>query len=121
MIQGHVENRHALLPVSFLTLQSNRVTIEFVVDTGFTDALCLPEQAVQALQLPYQFDFPATLADGSEVLLPVHEARIFWQGETRRVHILATGTRPLIGTALLDNCTLTILFHEGGTVTVEPL
>jgi clan AA aspartic protease len=120
MLYGRVENRHALLEVMFVFPGGN-LAVEFVVDTGFTDALCLPQPAVDAMQLPFQFDFPATLADGSVVMLPVYEARILWDDEERRVHILATGNRPLIGTALLDGYELTIPFQEGAQVSLEPL
>ena len=118
---GRVENHHALLPVPLRLSGQPDLEIECVVDTGFTDALCLPPAAVAALGLPYRFDFPASLADGSRVLLPVHEATIVWDGRVRRVHLLATGERPLIGTALLDGTELVVQFAEGGLVTVEPL
>jgi clan AA aspartic protease len=118
---GRVENRHALLSVTFRLPNRPDLSVEFVVNTGFTDALCLPAPAVQALQLPYQFDFPARLAHGSEVLLPVHEGVILWNGGEQPVHILATGNRPLIGTALLDASELVIQFAEGGMVTLDPL
>jgi predicted aspartyl protease len=42
------------------------------------------------------------LADNSEVLLPIHEAIVLWDGEEREVLVIATGRRPLLGTALLD-------------------
>lgn len=118
---GRVENRHALLPVMLRRPSHGDVEIEFVIDTGFTEALCLPIDAVAALGLPYQFDFPASLADGSQVLLPVHEATILWEGRERRVHALATGTRPLLGAALLDQMELVIRFAEYDLVTVEAL
>ncbi len=121
MITGRVENRHALLSVAFQLVDRPTVSIEFVVDIGFTDALCLPAPAVIALGLLFQFDFPASLADGSQVLLPVHEATILWEGIEQKVHVLATGNRPLIGTALLDGTELMVQFVEGGLVTVEAL
>lgn len=121
MITGRVENRHALLSVVFSVPGRPSVSIEFVVDTGFTDALCLPAPAVAALGLPFQFDFPASLADGSQVLLPVHEGTILWEGVEQRVHVLATGNRPLVGTALMDGTELVIQFVEGGLVTVDAL
>jgi predicted aspartyl protease len=51
----------------------------------------------------------------------VHEARIFWDGEARSVRIFATGRRPLIGTALLNQQELIIQFTEGGLVTIDEL
>ena len=127
MMAGRVENRHALLAVTFRLSGRPDLAIECVVDTGFTDALCLPAAAVAALGLPYMFDFPASLADGTRVLLAVHEATIVWQGTERRAHLPATGERPLVGTALLDETALLdgtelgVQFAEGGLVTVEAL
>ena len=57
---------------------------------------------------------PVNLADNSEVLVAVHEAIILWDGEEREVRVFATGRRPLIGTALLDEQELVIQFTEGG-------
>ena len=121
MMIGRVENRHALLSVTFRVTGRPDLAIECVIDTGFTDALCLPPAAVTALGLPYQYDFPASLANGAHVLLPVHEAVIVWEGIERRVHLLATGERPLIGTALLDGMELVVRFVDSGVATVEPL
>lgn len=59
------------------------------------------------------------MADNSEVILPVHEAIILWNGEEREVRVLATGRRPLLGTALLEECELVIQFTEGGLVTID--
>ena len=121
MISGRVEKRQALLPVRFRRAGMPNVTTEFVVDTGFTDALCLPTDAVRMMGFPYEFEFPGRLADGSAVMLPVHRAAIVWVGMEREVHVLATGNRPLIGTALLDGAELVIQFIEGGLVTVDTM
>lgn len=121
MISGRVENLHALIPVTFRLPGRPDIIIAFVVDTGFTDALCLLTNAVSALGIPYKFDFPARLADGSAVNLPTHEAVVVWEGVEPEVHVLATGNRPLIGTALLAGAELLIQFVEGGLVTVDAL
>lgn len=70
---------------------------------------------------PFIYDLPANLADNSEVFLPVHEAVILWDGEDREVRVIATGRRPLLGTALLDEQELVIQFTEGGLVTIQQL
>ena len=64
---------------------------------------------------------PLNLADNSEVLVAVHEAIILWDGEEREVRVFATGRRPLIGTALLDEQELVIQFTQGGLVTIDEL
>jgi clan AA aspartic protease len=91
------------------------------VDTGFVGFLTLPSAAVAALGLPFLHDTPANLADDSEVQLAVHEATIVWQDEERRVRLLATGKRPLLGMALLDGQELVVQCTDGGLVTVDTL
>lgn len=121
MISGRVEQLHILLPVTFRLPAKPDLTVDYVVDTGFTGSLTLPAAAVAALQLPYFEDAPATLADDTQVQLPVHIATIVWEGQEKDVRVLATGKRPLLGTALLDGHELVAQFADRGLVTVEEL
>ncbi len=119
MITGHVSNRRALVPVTFRLSGQPDLVIEFVVDTGFAGFLTLPLAAVLAMGLSYQYHTPAGLADDSQVQLPVYEAIIVWEGIERAVRVLAMGKRPLLGTSLLDDRELRILFREVGPVTIS--
>lgn len=121
MISGIVTDRHATVMLTFLLPNGSSLPIEFVIDTGFTDCLCLPSETVALLGLPFKYDLPANLADNSEVILPVYEATVLWDGEEREVRVIATGRRPLLGTALLDEQEFVIQFIEGGIVTIEEL
>lgn len=118
---GRVENLHALLPVVFHLPNQSEITLEFVVDTGFTDALTLPLEAVVALRLPFDYNMSVNLAHDTDAVVPVHRATIIWQGSERTVRVFATGRRPLLGTALLGDCELTAQFRESGLVLVELL
>ncbi len=121
MISGIVTDRHAIVSLTFLLVNSTTFSIEFVIDTGFTDHLCLPPEAVNLLRLPFLYHLPVNLADNSSVALPIHQATIFWDGVERDVRVFATGRRPLIGTALLNEQELVIQFTEGGLVTIDEL
>jgi clan AA aspartic protease len=121
VISGIVTDRHAGIALTFLLPNGSTFPIEFVVDTGFTDYLSLPPEAVSLLGLPFLYDLPVNLANNSEVLLAVHEAIIFWNGEEQEIRVLATGRRPLLGTALLDEHELVVQFTEGGLVTIDEL
>ena len=81
MISGIVTDRYATVALTFLLPNGSSLPIEFVIDTGFTGHLCLPPEAVSLMGLPFMYDLPANLADNSEVLLPVHEAIVLWDGE----------------------------------------
>ncbi len=121
MISGNVTDLHAIVSVPFLLPNGSRLAIEFVVDTGFTGDLCLPAKAVSLMGLPFLYELPSRLADHSQVSLPMHDATIIWNGEERNVYVLATGQRPLLGTALLAGFELVIQFTEKGLVTIESI
>ncbi|MBD2135244.1 MULTISPECIES: clan AA aspartic protease [unclassified Sphaerospermopsis] len=121
MITGIIKNGRATVNVIFRLPDQPDFTIEFVIDTGFTEFLSLPPRAVNLLNLPFVYDMYANLADNSRVLLPVHQTTIIWNGEEREVNVLATGKLPLLGTALLDGYELSIQFTEGGLVAIEEL
>jgi clan AA aspartic protease len=121
VISGIVVDRHATVTLTFFLPNGSSIPIEFVIDTGFTGHLCLPPEAVSLMRLPFLHDLPANLADNSEVLLAIHSATVLWDGEEREIRVIATGRRPLIGTALLDDRELVIQFTEGGLVTIDEL
>lgn len=121
MMTGNVRQLHAMLPVTFRFADKPDITIEFVVDTGFTGYLTLPPQAVALMGLPFLHHVIADLADGSKILTAIHIAIIVWKGNEIAVRVLATGERPLLGTALLDNNGLLVQFIEDGLVTVDDL
>ncbi len=121
MISGTVTDRHAIVSLTFLLVNGATFPIEFVVDTGFTDYLCLPPEAVNLLRLPFLYNLPVNLADNSTVSLAVHQATVLWDGIERDLRVFATGRRPLIGTALLSDQELVIQFIEGGLVTIDDL
>ena len=121
MTAGRVVDLHAFLPITFSLPGRRNLAIEFVIDTGFTGYLTLPADAVAALELPFLESIPASLADDTEVELAVHEATILWLGQEIGVRVLATGRRPLLGTALLRGQELVAQFTDGGLVTVDAL
>jgi clan AA aspartic protease len=121
VISGMVKNRRATVNVIFRLPIQPDFTIEFVIDTGFTEFLALPPEAVTLLRLPFVYDMYVNLANNSTVIVPVHQATIIWNHEERVVNVLATGKRPLLGTALLNEHELLIQFIEGGLVTIDEL
>jgi clan AA aspartic protease len=78
MISGIVKGRHATIAVVFRLPNRPDFSIYFVIDTGFTDHLSLPPEAVSLLGLPFKYAMSANLADNSNVILPIHEAIIIW-------------------------------------------
>jgi clan AA aspartic protease len=121
VISGIVSLLHATVSVPFRLPNRPDIAIEFVIDTGFTDFLCLPPEVVAVLGLPFEYNMRVNLADNSNVAVQVHTATILWNAEARDIRVLATGSRPLLGTALLDGYELVVQFTEGGLVIIEEL
>lgn len=119
MITGVVTNLHALIPVLFRLASEPDLTIEFVVDTGFTDYLTLPSSAVDAMGLNFIYDLPVNLADDSNAVVSVYKATILWHGNERDIRVFATGRRPLLGTALLKGSEFYSQFFENGQVSIS--
>ena len=94
-------------------------SVEAVIDTGFTGALSLSESAAHELGLRSTRAERVTLADGRSIRANVHAARILWHGQPLDVRVQTLGRYPIIGTALLANCRLTIDWWDGGDVIIE--
>lgn len=73
------------------------------------------------MNLPLYSTTLARLADGSEALLSIHLATIVWDNSEKFVPILASGYKPLLGTALMRGYHLEIDFTENGLVSLEKL
>lgn len=119
MIYGRLIDGKAIVPVIFRLPTQPDFSLDFVIDTGFNDHLTLPPQAVSAMNLPLYSSTLAKLADGSDALLSIHLATIVWDNLEKVVPILASGYKPLLGTALMEGYHLDIDFEENGLVLLE--
>jgi clan AA aspartic protease len=120
-VTGRVQERRPLLTITFLLEQMPGISIEFVVDTGFTDFLTLPEESITAMKLSFSHRAYGTLADGNPIEFDVYAATILWDNEELTVPVVATGKRPLLGTSLLEQYALKVEFIEQGKVSVEKI
>jgi clan AA aspartic protease len=121
MILGKFVHGRVVLPVNFCLSGNTDLTIDCVVDTGFNDYLTLPPQAVEAMNLPFNSTIVARLADGQKYSIPIHSARIRWNDVEKLVPVLATGIKPLLGTALLRGFRLIVEFADDGVVKIEKM
>jgi clan AA aspartic protease len=122
VISGSVNaNLEAIIPLMILDSQGRWVSLDAVVDTGFTANLLLPPADIQALGIPFVGQQQAVLADGSTGLFDVHAATINWDGQVRNVLLLASHSSPLVGTRLLQGHKLQVEVKVGGAVTIEAL
>ena len=99
----------------------HEVTVDAVIDTGFTGWLTLPPALVGTLGLPFAGTTRATLSDGSEVAIDVFAATAVWDSRDRQVTVLATEGGVLVGMAMLFGFRLTLEGTVGGLVQIEAL
>jgi clan AA aspartic protease len=121
MILGKFVDGRVVLGVNFCIDESTDLTIDCVVDTGFNDYLTLPPQVVAVMNLPLYSVTRARLADGSYYSIPIHSVKIRWNNIEKVVPVLATGIKPLLGTALLQGFCLTVEFVDDGMIKVEKM
>ena len=107
-----------MVPVVFRLPGQPDFSLDFVVDTGFTDFLTLPPDVIAMLGLPFEHYLDINLADDSVARVAIHRANILWHGIEYRLRVIAAGKRPLLGTALLDRNRLDIDFSANGIVQV---
>ena len=93
MMFGVVNNNcEAIIKVAVGRIGSPKITVDAVIDTGFTSFLSLPLPIITDLDLPWHFRDIGTLGDGSEVVFEIYKAAVkrlccrsdlsnfFWRG-----------------------------------------
>jgi len=79
---------------------------DFIIDTGFSDFLYLPEDRLAAWNLLFLGTVPMTLADQSVIIADVYEARVDWLASSRHVNVTAEtrGCVSLISMRRIEGC-----------------
>ena len=101
--------------------------IEFIIDTGYTGELTLPQDIIDRLNLQAanydEADIGPTvvLADGTISAVTVYVAGILWHDQLRNVEVDSLGVTPHIGMRLLRGSNLSIDAAPGGRVTITEL
>jgi predicted aspartyl protease len=81
MITGVVKSNEGRIRLKVKGLRGREQEVEAVIDTGYTASLTLPSAVVAALGLRWRSMDRFTLADGSECIFDVYEAR--WSGTAK--------------------------------------
>ena len=120
-MQGTVTpDREAVITI-ILSNSGRQISVDAVIDTGFTGYLTLPRALIQSLALPFHSQASATLADGTNISLARYEAVVIWDGQPRDIMALETEGGPLLGMSLLHGSRLTMDIVDGGRVDITPL
>ncbi|GBF79926.1 clan AA aspartic protease [Aphanothece sacrum] len=122
MMFGVVNNNcEAIIKIAVGRIGLPKITVDAVIDTGFTSFLSLPLSIITSLGLPWHYRDIGTLGDGSEVIFEVYKASVIWDGQNKIIDVVASDADPLVGMGLLYGFKLQIETVEGGTVTIEAL
>jgi len=97
VIVGQINaDREAVIPLPILGLGGQRVDVEAVIDTGFTDYLTLPPETIASLQLAFRESVEFVLGDGSPVQFETYVATVLWDGQEKNILVLASEGGPLV-------------------------
>jgi clan AA aspartic protease len=79
---------------------------EFVIDTGFSGFVYIPEDTISKWGLSFVSSVPMALADQRILIVDVYEVAIVWFGASQRVSVLSgpSGCDSLLGMELLEGC-----------------
>ena len=122
MIFGVVNNNcEATIKVAVGRIGSAKITVDAIIDTGFTSFLSLPPSIISDLGLPWHYRDMGTLGDGSEVIFEIYKASVIWDGQNQIIDVAASDAEPLVGMGLLYGFKLQIEAVEGGIVKIEAL
>ena len=121
MTIGTVSHRRILVDLILRGPTGTEAEVEFVLDTGFTGVLTMLPSVCEALGLHYVRPQPASLAEGSSVILEAYQAALLWNRDEYDVEILAMDGTPLIGMTLLETSEVCFQGSEGSLVRIGPL
>ena len=119
MLRGAIREFRPMVEFSVIGSDGRRATIPFVLDTGYSGTLALPEAFCEQLALVWDRSQPATLANGTSIIVDVYLGRMSWGTEEKLVEVLAVEGDPLIGLIALEGCRVCLDVQEGGAVMVE--
>lgn len=121
MITGVVKSGEGRIRITVKGLRGREQEVEAIVDTGYSASLTLPPALIAALGLPWQTMDTARLADGSECIFSVYEARVVWDGKVRQILVDEADADPLVGMRLLKGHELKMQVRARGKVTIKRL
>lgn len=113
--------RRPEINIALIDREGREQSIEAHLDTGFTGNLTLPTAAIAQLELPFIGSTNFRIGDGVLTRFDLYEATIWWQGNLRTVHVLASEVLPLVGVGLLWDNNLSVDFKHGGDVRITEL
>lgn len=127
LITGVVQADEGRIRLKVKGLRGLEQDVDAIINTGYTGSLTLPPALIAALGLRWQTVDRVTLADGSECIFEVYEAKVMWDGKVRRILVDEADADPLVGMRLLkrsriENASSCPRYghHQAPTSEIEP-
>ena len=98
-------------------LDRRELPINFIVDTGYNGYISLPARDITALSLAQVGEEELIFADGSVAISPLYEAVLLWDKQERNIVVHLLDDDPLLGTSMMFDYDLHIIFVNDGAVT----
>ena len=116
-------NTHLQMTVTLSVLGDNEATeeVEFIVDTGFSEAVTLTPDVISRLNLQFSRDMTLTLGDGTTRTFGIYNAYVMWHGRPCAVEVISSDSRLFVGMGLLRGSNLNVDAVPGGAVTISEL
>ena len=97
------------------------LTINFVIDTGCSEEIILPQDTIDQLQRTRSSDMILTVADGTTDAYARYRISVEWHGQPKEVIAVSMPIVPLIGMRLLRDSNLSVDATPGGSVIISEL
>ena len=113
-----------LEPVVSLNLLSPggaSLAVDFIIDTGCTEEVILPQEIITQLNLVRGADITLVVADGTSGRRARYPVRVEWHGRVTEVAAIGMGIDPIVGMGLLRGSNLSVDAEPGGRVTITEL
>lgn len=120
MIEGEFRGEAPYITLT-LTGEQDVADVAFVVDTGYTGYLAVPETILRAIGAATQGTRYIGLADGSFRRGTIYTVTVEWEDEEREIEVIALNDEPLLGVAMMRSLRLLVEVTNGGDVLLEPL
>jgi clan AA aspartic protease len=115
------QNREAIIKLVIIGVESRKIAIDAVIDTGFNGDLILPLETISELGLKLQGYQKAVLGDGTTSQFQVYAVEVIWNGSRKIVEVNAATSGALIGMGLLEGYKLEMDTIPLGIVTISDL
>ena len=96
-------------------------TLDFIVDTGLSEEMVLPQPVIDRLGLRPDDRIPIMTGDGRGQFVGTYHARVLWHARPQGIHVASMGREFLIGMALFRGSNVNIDAVPGGSVTITEL